>query len=160
SRGVFVGTGSRPVFGLLCSGQGSPKPSGGGRWSVRFPEVRELYSRQTQTPRTAQESIVVASLAALRVLDRSGIRAEVAVGHSLGELTAMHGAGVLDDASLLRLVHHRAMTMGQYGEPHGAMAAIAANADAVRACLSNGLAVVACLNGPTQTVISGDRHAV
>lgn len=160
ARGTFLGTGTNPVIGLLCSGQASPKRSAGGAWSARFPEVGELYEGGEGSRRTGQECIVRASLAALRVMARSGISAHVAVGHSLGELTALHWAGALHERALLELVHERARAMEGYGLRDGAMAAIGADLTATRALIAGQQVAVACLNGPRQTVVSGDRDAV
>ena len=66
-------------------------------------------------------------MAALRVLDKFGVTASIAVGHSLGELTALHWAGVLDEAALLRVATVRAKAMTELGHPTGAMASIQAS---------------------------------
>ena len=160
ARGTFRGTTTNPVIGLLCSGQASPIRPGGGHWSSRFPEVAELYEAAATIANTGQEWIVRASLAALRVMTRCGIRADLAIGHSLGELTALHWAGALDERSLLELVRERALAMERYGVRDGAMAAIGADITATRALIAGQQVTVACVNGPRQTVVSGDREAV
>ena len=160
ARGTFVGSTTNPVIGLLCSGQASPKRSAGGRWGARFPEVGDLFDGPTSSRATGQERIVRASLAALRVMARCGIAAHVAVGHSLGELTALHWAGALDEPALLDLVRERALAMERFGVPDGAMAAISAGITATGALIAGQPVAVACLNGPTQTVISGDAGAI
>ncbi|HEY6911932.1 MAG TPA: SDR family NAD(P)-dependent oxidoreductase [Myxococcales bacterium] len=148
--------------GLLFSGQGAPSCRDGGLWVRRFPAVRALYE-QAQLPtggddvatEVAQPSIVTASLAALKVLESAGVRASVAVGHSLGELTALHWAGAYDEPSLLDLARVRGRAMANLGASSGAMASIAAPLETA-AQLVDGLGLsVAGHNGPGQTVVSG-----
>ncbi len=83
----------------------------------------------------AQPRIVSSSIEGLRVLALLGIEAEAAVGHSLGELTALHWAGAMDEAELLALATERGRVMAQASEGGGAMASIAANPDQVEPLL-------------------------
>ena len=66
-----------------------------------------LYERTQLTARrddrateVAQPAIVTASLAAMRMLEQLGVTAQVAIGHSLGEITALHWAGVFNEETL------------------------------------------------------------
>lgn len=180
-RGVFLGAGRSARVGLLFPGQGAPTRREGGVWERRFDEVRELY-RQHDLPAAgdrpggdldtavAQPAIALGSLAALAVLDRLGIHAAVAVGHSLGELAALCWAGALDADGLLELARERGAAMSECGLSRGAMAAIAAGADEVAAILPSGApadpapadpgVAVAAFNAPDSTVVSGDEEAV
>src|SRR6185436_14101924 len=108
----------------------------------------------------AQPAIVTASLAGLRLLDAFGIKAAVAVGHSLGELTALHWAGAMDESTLIRVATARGKAMADLGSPTGAMAGIQAGQREVEALLSGELVVIAGLNSPRQTVISGPEREV
>ncbi len=162
--GIFLARpGAAPRVGFLFPGQGSPVHLDGGTWRRRFAVVDELYERSA-LPRAgdgvetsvAQPAIVTASLSALAVLKRLGIEAEVALGHSLGELVALCWAGVFNEPSLLRLAAERGRAMAELREP-GAMASVGAGAEEVEqliADLDSG-AVVTALNAPRQTVVSG-----
>jgi enediyne polyketide synthase len=165
--GIFLGSGaSRPRIGFLFPGQGSPAALDGGALRRRFECVDELY-RAADLPRTrdtidtavAQPAIARASVACLRVLASLGIEASVGVGHSLGELVALHWAGALDEQSLLQIAAMRGQAMAALSSPPGAMASVAADAERVGALLDDGV-VVAGLNSPRQTVVSGDGRAV
>jgi [acyl-carrier-protein] S-malonyltransferase len=72
-----------------------------------------------------QPAILTVSIAALRVLEQAGVKADITAGHSLGEYSALVAAGVLDFADAVRLVNKRGAFM-QEAVPlgQGAMAAI------------------------------------
>lgn len=167
-EGVFLGTEDRqPRIGFLFSGQGSPAHLDGGAWSHRFESVRELYRRARYGPAVdgtatavAQPAIVTASLAALRLLARLNITASVAIGHSLGELTALHWAGVFDEDALLRIAEARGRAMTELGSRGGLMASIGAGRRQVVELLNGDRVVVAAVNSLRQTVISGESAAV
>jgi|CXWL01.1.fsa_nt_gi enediyne polyketide synthase len=167
--GLFVGSVSRrpPRIGLLFPGQASPGRLGGGAWVRRFDEVEELY-RRPEVPGTgdevatavAQPAIVAAELAALTALATFGLEAQVAVGHSLGELAGLHWAGALEPDAVLRLAVARGQAMGALPEGAGAMVSLAcsvADAETLIAELPFG---VAGENGPRQTVVSGELSAL
>jgi enediyne polyketide synthase len=156
----------RPKVGFLFPGQASPVYTSGGIWSRRFPELRDLYSRarlpqqQSTNTRTAQPCIAAASLAGLHVLRSFNIEGAVALGHSLGEITALHWAGACSEEELLSIVHARGRTMAEAGDPSGAMASIRASyADVMKRLNGDGL-VIAARNAPSQTVVSGEAGSV
>jgi enediyne polyketide synthase len=156
-----------PRIGYLFPGQGSPTHADGGAWRRRFETVQTLYERiglptiaDSIETSFAQPAIVAASLAALRVLDRLGIDAQVAIGHSLGELTALHWAGVWNEAALMRIARVRGRAMSELGAPTGSMCSIAADAAVVQSLPGAGAVSIAGYNSPRQTVISGETQAV
>ena len=167
SPGVYLSTTATPPrIGFLFPGQASPANLSGGAHRRRFACVRELYASAnlpTHGDRIAtdiaQPAIVTASLAGLRILNAFGIEGSVAVGHSLGELTALHWAGAYDEAALLRIVRARGKAMAELGSPTGAMAAIAARSEEVQPLLDHHASIVG-YNSPCQTVIAGEAGAV
>ena len=166
--GIMLGSGAKPPsIGLLFPGQGTPASLTGGAWVGRFESVRELYARvslptsgDNVATEVAQPAIVTASLAGLQVLDQLGLEASVAIGHSLGELTAYHWANAMDEAALLRVVTARGRAIAEYGRSGGAMASIGAGQDEVEPLLHGTPVVLAGLNSPNQTVISGEAAAI
>jgi enediyne polyketide synthase len=128
----------------------------------RRPRIAFLFSGQGSIPNVttdvAQPAIVRASIERLRELHRLGIEARCAIGHSLGELTALHWSGALDEQQLLELATFRGNAMQQLAGD-GAMAALACGENDARPLLEKDV-VIAAFNGPKQTVISGSGPAV
>jgi enediyne polyketide synthase len=168
--GVFLGdAASAPRIGYLFPGQGSGKGTGGAL-RRRFGSALGLGPQVIAPPdgdmvatAVAQPRIVRSSADGLRALTWLGIEGYAAVGHSLGELTALHWAGVMDDAELLELATERGKVMSEASAGGGAMAGIMAGPDVVERLLGaegSGEVVIAGYNGPAQTVISGPADAV
>lgn len=155
-----------PRIGFLFPGQGSPVHTEGGVWSRRFSAIRDLYQRanlpktRSIATETAQPSVATASLAGLRALRAFGIEGAAAVGHSLGEITALYWAGACGEDDLLRIVAHRGRVMAEMATPSGTMASIRANWQEVKQRLNGDPLVIAGYNSPRQTVISGDAQAL
>ncbi|MFD6367071.1 SDR family NAD(P)-dependent oxidoreductase [Streptomyces roseolus] len=110
-----------------------------------------------------QAALFAVETALFRLLEHHGITPDYLLGHSIGEVTAAHLAGVLDLDHACVLVAERGRLM-QAAREGGAMAALQATEDEVRAelaALPAGAAVtVAGLNGPSSTVVSGDADHV
>lgn len=114
--------------------------------------------------RYAQPALLVTSLACLAAASANDLQAQCVSGLSLGEYTALVGAGALPLEKALPLVMRRAELM-QDAVPlgQGAMAAIIGLDDTVveQVCREQeGLVTVANYNCPGQLVISGEKPAV
>ncbi len=110
----------------------------------------------------AQPAIGTASLALWRVVRSLGLQASCVGGHSFGELTALHAAGAIDEASFLRLARRRGELMAEAAATPGAMIAVSASREEVSALIAKHGAdvVVANHNAPTQVVLSGSVQAI
>ncbi len=114
--------------------------------------------------KNTQPAIYTVSAMVKAVLNENGLEAAAAAGHSLGEYSALHAAGVLSFADGLKLVRRRGELMDQADpEGKGTMAAVIGLADEeVEAVLAeiDGIVTVANYNSPGQVVISGEVEAV
>ncbi|WP_206108226.1 type I polyketide synthase [Paludisphaera soli] len=166
--GYSLGRGlSRPRIAFLFPGQGSPATLDGAAWSRRFSAVEDIYARAgipaeggLRSTSSAQPAIVAASLAATALLRELGVEAEIAVGHSLGELSALHWAGAFDADALLRIAKSRGRVMAEVPAGDGAMASLEAEQAEVEALIDGEPVVIAGLNGRRQIVISGTGRSV
>lgn len=116
-------------------------------------------ARRVDDTHVAQPAIGALSLGFLDLAQRLGLVPSMVAGHSFGELTALHAAGVLDRTSLLKLAETRGRLMAQ--AEAGAMAVVTLPADELEPRLGDfdGV-VIANRNAPRQTVISGPRAPV
>jgi noranthrone synthase len=89
-----------------------------------------------------------------------GLEAKAVVGHSLGEYAALYAAGVLSAADTLFLVGKRAVLLKENCQPGThAMLAVKMAVDQIHALLPQDGGIqcgIACINSPTDTVISGE----
>jgi len=113
-----------------------------------------------------QPAILAASIAILKPIERRGLFAGAAAGHSLGEYTAITAAGGLALKDSIALVQKRGRYM-QEAVPAGTglMAAILGmEREAVeKTCheaAKNGIVAPANYNSPGQIVIAGEKKAV
>lgn len=163
----------RPRIGFLFPGQAAPTYLDGGAIGRRFaaarailddtlppPESRGAASPDLTNTRVAQPAIAACSIAGEALLAELGVEAEVAIGHSLGELVALQWAGAYERPALATLARLRGRAMADCPGDAGGMVALRAGEDeAVRLCAGLDL-TVAALNAPDHTVVSGSTAAI
>jgi acyl transferase domain-containing protein/acyl carrier protein len=130
-------------------------------WSLlKELEAEESESRLGDTE-IAQPALFAIQVALAALWRSWGISPDGVVGHSVGEIAALHVAGVLNLADAVRVVCHRGRVM-QQATGTGRMAAVDMTAEEgarLVAPLGERLALAA-MNGPRSIVLSGEQAAL
>ncbi|MCH7870221.1 MAG: acyltransferase domain-containing protein [Planctomycetes bacterium] len=187
----FSGHTTPGKLALLFPGQGSQYVGMGRDLACVFPDLRKAISRadrdeplslasrvypphafsdeiaarqKKELIRTdiAQPAIGAVSLGMLHTLRRFGVRADFVVGHSFGELTALHAGGRIDEATFCKLSRLRGRVMAELKGDRGAMLAVRAPIDEVDRMIEEQKldVVLANRNAPAQAVLSGGLNAI
>ncbi len=110
--------------------------------------------------RYTQPALVALELALAGLLRSWGLRADAVLGHSVGEYAAAMFAGALEPEAGLPLVAERARLMQELPERGAMLAVFAEQARVVPSLAAHPRVSVAAINGPRNTVISGDETSI
>ena len=123
---------------------------------------RERWSKELAQTENAQPAITAVSVSIFTILAELGIQPEAVIGHSLGEIAALHAAGVYDGLTAVRLAAARGKAMGGMKGDHGGMTAVKAAPEAIEPLIAevDGYLIIANYNSPRQTVVAGADSAL
>ena len=153
--GIFAGNHVRGRVVLLFPGLGIGQDAGTGPAACTPPPLFGLTD-----PEAVEPAILHASLSGLRWLDRLGVTAAAAVGHSLGEISGLVWAGALPETEATRLVAQRAAVISASGARQTAMVSVAADTAESKALCAGTDLVIAAYNGPGWHVLAGSVAGV
>jgi acyl transferase domain-containing protein len=114
-------------------------------------------ARQLERPSITLPALFTTQYAQTKLWASWGVEPEAMIGHSMGEYTAAHFAGVFDLRDALALV----LLRGQLFErvPEGGMLSVPLGAEALEAIMDERLSIAA-INGPELSVASGPVEAI
>ena len=176
-------TPNKPKKAFLFPGQGAQKVGMGKDIYEQYEVARKIYDQAEEISgmpikqmcfegpeellnktENTQMAIFVTSLAELEVLKQKGISADIAVGLSLGEYTALVYAGVISFDDGVKLIQKRGYYMGNLvsDEDFSMAAVIGLESSKIEKICNqiSGFVVPANYNYSKQTVISGNTIAV
>ncbi len=179
----------QPKFVALFPGQGSQYLNMGQHLLRRFPFSRELHDtvdprlincvykdmldaddashkrwqQDLRATEIAQPAITLHAMMMLQVLQHFGLQPDIAIGHSLGEISALAAAGAWDANTALHLATARGNAIASLPLIDcGGMLALAATPGQTSKLIALAQADVqiANFNSPHQTVASGDSQSI
>lgn len=155
-----------PIFGRSLIRSENILKELGTSWSL-IDELRKDGSEsRINESEISQPATTAVQLALVDLLRALGVVPHAVLGHSSGEIAAAYGAGILSRESALKVSYHRSFISTwcrEDVEQKGAMLAVGLGEDDVLVHIAKihaGTAIVACVNSPASTTISGDQSAI
>ncbi|MFC9994079.1 SDR family NAD(P)-dependent oxidoreductase [Nocardia sp. NPDC127526] len=131
-------------------------------WSLTAVLRREGGAPALERVDVVQPALFSVMVSLARMWRAAGVEPDAVIGHSHGEIAAAHVAGGLSLADAARVVALRSRALADGPAGHGGMVSVGLAPDAVRERLAahGDRLSLAAVNGPAQTVVSGDVSAL
>ncbi|OTA01513.1 hypothetical protein A9Z42_0018340 [Trichoderma parareesei] len=135
-------------------------------WTLKDQIVAEQSTSRLSEAAVAQPLCTAVQVMLVDLLSLAGVRFNVVLGHSSGEIGAAYAAGMISSEEAIRIAYYRGvhakLARGNNGKP-GAMMAVGLSYDeASEFCEQNfcGRIDVAASNAPASVTLSGDKDAI
>jgi len=130
-------------------------------WSVKDALLSAEPANLFDRTEIAQPALFALQVAMLEWLGAHGIEPEAMLGHSVGEVSAAYGAGILSLAEACRVIVERSRAQGRTAGT-GRMAALGQSPeDAAALIAAYGEALtIAAVNAPNSVTVAGDAAAI
>lgn len=138
----------------------------GATWSLIEELLRDESSSRINDSEISQPATTCLQIALVDLLNDLGIRPEMVLGHSSGEIAAAYAAGVFPQAVAIKISYCRSFVSNYCRlrvSSKGAMLAVGLGNEAVMPLIAKtrrGVVSVACLNSPSSTTVSGDEEGI
>ncbi|KAI1260128.1 putative polyketide synthase [Xylariaceae sp. FL1019] len=141
-------------------------------WKALDLLTRHTDNEDINEPRYSQPLCTVLQIGLVDLLTEMGVRPSAVIGHSSGEIAAAYASGAISRQSAVKLAYFRGLLSSAMAEmpvesARGGMIAVGSSATIVRQNIQetlseagDGVLVIACINSPTSTTVSGDRALI
>ncbi len=128
-------------------------------WSIISELKRSEGKSRVHESEVTQPAIFAIQIGLAALWQRAGVRPDVIVGHSFGEVAAAYVAGALSLETAAKLIHRRGLIASVIGET-GAMMAVGMSSDQLLDFMDTDDVDIAAYNGPTMVTVSGESGAI
>lgn len=148
---------------FLFPGQGTPLRADIGVFKQYIkqkdfsPEITTILN---DNDTTTQHAVVRQNLESVQLLDSFGIKSEIGLGHSLGEISCLSWVGMLSSDNAIELAYKRGIAMANCAEAKGKMLAVRADYETVVRCITLYGVYLSGYNGPENFVLGGDEQSI
>lgn len=140
----------------------------GATWDLFEEILKEKDVSRLHESLIGQPVLTCIQIALVDLLHELKIVPSAILGHSSGEVAAAYAAGALCHQAAIQVAYYRGLSVHGCNETmqmDGAMLAVATGVDEVNTHISSlpessGRVMIACINSPSSTTVSGDRQAI
>ena len=130
-------------------------------WSLEDALLEDTRTSRINEAEFSQPLCTAIQVATVQLLAIWGIKPNVTVGHSSGEIAAAFAAGLISASEAITAAYYRGKVVSKV-DANGAMMAVGLGAEELTPFLkdTNDAVVIACHNSPASVTLSGDKDAL